>query len=389
MLARRSPPKPGTSPEPSRLKSASDRPLQAPDPESVALPRTLPWLMSAPSYPLAVVIPAYKRRFLAEALRSIVAQSNQNFRLYVCDDGSPEDLHSICERILPPERLIYRRFEPNLGARHLIQHWNRSVECSSEPWVWLFSDDDVMAPGCVAAFHDALEDGTLSEAVQVVRFNTVEIDEQGIITRLNPPHPSWEGSFEFIYHRLTFQRRSYAPEYIFRRTAFAAHQGFVDLPFALGSDDASWVLFTGTSPICSLEAAKVHWRLSTVNTSLIHGELRVAKLLAFCDFAAWCKAYFQQHPTLVCPAAADIDFSALIYQWCLRHLTSSGVLPRADLRRIAAYAANKLGLSEHRIFHTMLRANLRQKYHQTKAEVLSLARRVHALWSSTRNEDTL
>lgn len=333
--------------------------------------------MFPPLYALALVIPAYKRRFFAEALQSIAAQTNQNFQLYVCDDGSPEDLRSVCEAILPPGRFHYQRFEPNLGARNLVQHWNRSVESASEPWVWLFSDDDVMEPGCVAAFYRSLEDGTLS-AVQVARFNTVEIDDQGVITRLNPPHPPWENSFNFVYHRLTFQRRSYAPEYLFKRAAFVQRQGFVDLPFALGSDDASWVVFTGAAPICTLEGARVRWRLSTMNTSLIQGDLRVAKLLAFCDFAVWCKGYFQRHPALVSPEAAHLHFSALVDQWCIRHLTAGGVLPLSALRQIAAYAADKLGVSKRLLFYKLFEASVRTRLH-----------RVRTLWPSARNEDPL
>ena len=44
---------------------------------------------------LAIVIPAYKRDFLAETLQSLVNQTNQHFHLYIGDDHSPYNLKEV------------------------------------------------------------------------------------------------------------------------------------------------------------------------------------------------------------------------------------------------------------------------------------------------------
>lgn len=44
---------------------------------------------------IAIIVPAYKRRFLQATLNSIAQQSCKNFILYIGDDASPENLEPI------------------------------------------------------------------------------------------------------------------------------------------------------------------------------------------------------------------------------------------------------------------------------------------------------
>src|SRR5690348_11740615 len=103
---------------------------------------------------LAIVIPAYKPDFLRAALDSIAAQTDRRFRVYIGDDcGPPAIAEASAELAKKGVDVVYHRFGDNLGGRSLPAQWNRCVGLSTEPWVWLFSDDDVMAPDCVAAIH--------------------------------------------------------------------------------------------------------------------------------------------------------------------------------------------------------------------------------------------
>ena len=106
---------------------------------------------------LAILIPAYKPDFLAQALQCLARQTDQRFAIYIFDDASPADIHGIARSILGARPFIFKRFEKNLGGTSLPQHWNRCVAETNEPWLWLFSDDDLMDDNCVAAFHKFLE----------------------------------------------------------------------------------------------------------------------------------------------------------------------------------------------------------------------------------------
>ncbi|SVA69461.1 uncharacterized protein METZ01_LOCUS122315, partial [marine metagenome] len=91
---------------------------------------------------LAIVIPAFKPDFFRATLESIVVQTDMRFQLYVGDDCGPPEIFEICSSF-PDLDLKYYRFPANLGSQSLTEHWNRCVALSSEPWVWLFADDDL------------------------------------------------------------------------------------------------------------------------------------------------------------------------------------------------------------------------------------------------------
>ena len=211
---------------------------------------------------LAIVVPAWKSDFFRSALESIQAQTDRRFTVYVADDGAPAEVGDIC-RTFDDLELVYHRFEENLGGTSLVGHWNRAIERTSEPWVWLFGDDDEMHPECVARFYDAL--GDLDPGVSVLRFDTDVIDEAGRVRDRNTRHPGEEVGAEFIYDRLLGRRNSYVIEYIFRRSAFDHAGGFPDYPAAWCADDTAWFTFAAGHPIVTLPGPRVRWRASRVN----------------------------------------------------------------------------------------------------------------------------
>ena len=205
----------------------------------------------------------------------------------------------------------------------MVESWRRCVARTAEPWVWLFSDDDVMDPGCVAAFYRALEaDG---DACNVYRFNTLIIDGEGRVQRINPPHPERESVEEFIYHRLTEQRLGFAPEHIFRRTAYEARGGFVEFPFAMGSDDATWInLAGGDTPLRGIGGPRVGWRWSGINLSAFATE-QLGKRLGLLAYMRW----LRQRPgadalRTVDGRPTDFDRDTLVCRWFLGHLRRCG-----------------------------------------------------------------
>ncbi|WP_259065426.1 glycosyltransferase family 2 protein [Mucilaginibacter sp. X4EP1] len=238
------------------------------------------------SYKLAIVIPAYKTQYLNAALASIAAQTNKNFKVYVCDDGSKEDIKAITDRYTNQLDIVYHRFDENLGKTGLVKHWNRSVETTNEEWVWLFSDDDIMAPGCAQAFFDALE--LTSGQHNLYRFNIEMIDAEGEIICIKEPHPITETGYEFLKGRLQSRSLSAAVEYIFKREIFVAANGFVSFPLAYCSDDASWIEFAGQGQIYTIHPEKVYWRSSGINISSAKGlqDKKVDSLIKFIEYAS-------------------------------------------------------------------------------------------------------
>lgn len=235
---------------------------------------------------LTIIVPAYKGRTLLETLKSIESQTSREFRLLVVDDGSPDDIESIVSTIPSAE---YIRFSENLGGRDLVGHWNRCVELACTKYVWLFSDDDIMDPTCVESFLNEL---VRNPGYRVFRFNTrVDNLETGVIED-NPMHPPLENGMEFLIAKISGQRNSYMPEYLFAKDAFDENnRSFVRFPFAWNSDDASWGLFAGNSRIRTIAGPRVTWRLGGGNISSDTGN-SVWKAAADLEFSIWAHARF-------------------------------------------------------------------------------------------------
>lgn len=210
---------------------------------------------------LAIVIPACRIRFLGDALQSIAAQTDRRFSVYIGDDGSPEPLEAVVDTFRSRIDIHYKRFESNLGRTDLVAHWHRCIALSNqEPWIWLFSDDDMMEPECVARFYEAIELRT-SPQVDLFRFQLDQINEHSGRAVRWPEHPSYESSNDFLRALLSNQKRAFkAQEHVFSRRIYEDSGGFVNFPKAIYSDHATWLCFSAHSGVCTLSGPRVMWR---------------------------------------------------------------------------------------------------------------------------------
>lgn len=236
---------------------------------------------------LAIIIPAYKKDFLRQCLASVLAQSRKDFHLYVFDDNSPDPLKSIISEFATELPLTYRRFNENLGTKNLAGHWTRCVQSTQgEPWIWIFSDDDLMAPDSVAAFYERAEKKGLDKKT-VYRFPMDVIDADNHIISESEPWPERISSADFLNARLNFALQSSVNEYIFSRESFE-REGFQPYPMAWCTDDAAWISFSENGGIISLEKGRVGWRKSHVNISNDIKELSGERKLHACiQFLDW------------------------------------------------------------------------------------------------------
>lgn len=209
---------------------------------------------------LAIVIPAYKALFFREVLDSIAQQDNQDFTVYVGDDASPDDLQSIVELYKERLDIHYVRFQENMGGSNLVAHWERCISLSSEPLVWLFSDDDLMPSDAVSRILKAVDWYGSDDFFG--RFPLSVINAQGEVLFNNPPLSSDRISgYAFLLDKLFGKISSAACEYVFSRRIWLESGGFVQFPLAWCSDDATWAKFgTYSSGIIPLHGLPVCWR---------------------------------------------------------------------------------------------------------------------------------
>ena len=94
----------------------------------------------SPSPLVSVIIPCYRQaHFLADALRSAVAQTHRPLEIIVVDDGSPDDVAAVTAQF-PTVRLVR---QPNRG---LAAARNAGLRASSGDYVAFLDDDDTFFP---------------------------------------------------------------------------------------------------------------------------------------------------------------------------------------------------------------------------------------------------
>ena len=72
-----------------------------------------------PKISFTIAIPAYKGKFLKEAIQSCFNQTYALFEIIVLDDASPENIMEICYGFSDP-RLKYFRNDVNVGAEKVV-----------------------------------------------------------------------------------------------------------------------------------------------------------------------------------------------------------------------------------------------------------------------------
>ena len=212
---------------------------------------------------VSFILPAYKRRFLYEAIDSILAQTYQDFELIVVDDCSPENLNEIVDRF-QDERLSYYRNETNIGEKDLVAAWNKALAYANGEWVVCAGDDDIYDPDFLT---EMLALSRKYPTVDVFHCRIGIIDASGRILRLGRPRAEFERPIEFIYHSSVDRLEQRIPDFLYRRKVLCSYGGYVHSPRAWYSDIM-------TSIVMSLERGAVFsnrfllfWRSSGENIS--------------------------------------------------------------------------------------------------------------------------
>jgi glycosyltransferase involved in cell wall biosynthesis len=313
--------------------------------------------MSGSARQVAIVIPAYKAEFLSETLESICAQTCQDFQLYVGDDCSPEPVGEVVRRYAARRQLHYVRFNENLGSKSLVRQWERCVALSHEAWIWLFSDDDVLERGCVAALLSELEN--VGKECDIVRFDTVSIDEKSRINALYPIHPEWEGWMQFAYFWLRGLRKCTMPDLVFSKKRFDETGGLVEFPLAWGSDVATLIRLATRNGIFAVKGPRVLFRNSGRNISSSGDrDLLKRKIAASMTLVQWLRTHACDHPDPTFPLEPEVLYS-LSRDWFLVHMVQQRTLyDFSYVWSIADFMTRFWGDTRLRNFLRLMRVNL-------------------------------
>ena len=126
---------------------------------------------------ISVGVPVYNgERFLPETLDSLLAQTESDFEILLCDNGSTDGTEAIGRDYAARDpRVRYERTPQNRGAAF---NFNRTLELASAPYFKWAAADDVCAPRFLERCLAALEE---DHGVVLAYPLTAMIDEDGAL----------------------------------------------------------------------------------------------------------------------------------------------------------------------------------------------------------------
>lgn len=181
----------------------------------------------------SITIPAYKQKYLYEAIDSCLAQTYKEFELIIVDDASPEDLKSVVAKF-QDGRIKYYRNEKNCGALNVVDNWNICLSYAVGDYVICMGDDDRLLPTCLEEYSKLIDK---YPNLNIYHALTEIIDDKGNVCKIQEPRPEYEGMYSMIYGRLNNHRLQFIGDWLFKRDWLIANKGYVKMPLAWGSDD--------------------------------------------------------------------------------------------------------------------------------------------------------
>ena len=199
--------------------------------QSLAIPN-----MESPKF--SICIPAYKARFLKEAVDSCLAQTYNNYEVIVVDDCSPENLGEIMAVYKDNSRIRYYRNEQNCGAVNVVDNWNICLGYCTGDYVICMGDDDRLLPCCLEEYVNIIE---THPGLGVYHAWTEIIDEKGDFIGMQAPRPELEGVFGLLWNRWNGRNKQYIGDFCYDVAKLKEDGGFFFLPMAWASDDITAV----------------------------------------------------------------------------------------------------------------------------------------------------
>lgn len=211
----------------------------------------------------SITIPAYKQKYLYEAIESCLAQTYKDFELIIVDDASPEDLKSVVDRC-QDSRIRYYRNEKNCGALHVVDNWNICLGYTKGDYVICMGDDDRLLPNCLEEYSKLIDK---YPDLDIYHGMTEVIDENGNVTNMQEARPEREGMYSMISGRLRNSRLQYIGDWLFKRTALEQLNGYVNMPMAWGSDDLTAYTIAKNKGVANTQIPVFQYRISSLTIS--------------------------------------------------------------------------------------------------------------------------
>lgn len=241
---------------------------------------------------VSIAIPCYKRKFLHEAISSVLNQTYTNLELLIVDDASPQDIKSIVDTF-NDSRITYYRNPENIGRENPAHNWNHCLELAKGEYFVLLCDDDLFAPD----FIDTML--TLARkypTCSTFRTRANVINAEGKEINRYASAPEWESWDDYLWHVIRNYRTQTISEWMFKTDTIRQAGGYALLPLAWYADYLSIFRIAKEGGIASTTKILMHFRQSGDNISSRDDDNTEMKIIAALNYREEMNKMLSEHP---------------------------------------------------------------------------------------------
>lgn len=252
----------------------------------------------------SVTIPAYKAKFLKEAINSVISQSYSHWELIILDDCSPENILEICSLYLTDSRIKYYRNTTNVGAVDVVDNWNKCLSYASGDFLICMGDDDVLCENALEVYADYI---LKFPQYDLFHAFTEIIDEKSEFLNFQESRPLMESVYSMVWHRISRKRDQFIGDFLFRTDKLRAVGGFYKLPLAWASDDITAYLCARDHGVVNIPEILFRYRMNRYTISNT-GNVLIKLRAIDCEFKWYQDNIINSRPSL----EQDIKYLQLI-----------------------------------------------------------------------------
>ena len=208
------------------------------------------------------VMPAYKARYLFQAIESILNQSYRHLELIIVNDASPENIKDIVDQF-SDIRIKYIENEKNIGGNDLVANWNHCISYANNDYIILATDDDSFEPDFL---YEAVKLIKKYPSINLIRSGVKKLNNNNQIIDIEFPLKEFMNSREFTLCWAKGYMISCVSNYIFKRNKLIESGGFISFPLAHFSDDAT-ALTIAENGVANIPKNCTNFRVSEINLS--------------------------------------------------------------------------------------------------------------------------
>lgn len=230
---------------------------------------------------ISIAIPAYKAKYLAQAIESVLNQTFNDFELIIVNDQSPEDITSIVKSF-NDRRIRYYINDKNIGGNDPVANWNKCLSYAKGEFFAMICDDDLYESTFLEEMINLTEK---YPSCNVFHSRVQVIDKNNDVVDFFPSNPEWESVEDYIWHVSHSMRKQTVSEWLYRRKHILECGGYEPIPVAWGADYFSVMKFGALGGIVTSNKKLVTFRRSGINISNSYSSHILEKMMGTMVYA--------------------------------------------------------------------------------------------------------